>query len=299
MIFLASHSVPWKTSQRYRKHNECDKNHVQTPKNLISINSIPLLDCFMHSHSPTRHHPRIYNWSSSNGWCINYTRMTNGSLSGVSLDGGLETVVESSRHVLQVRHSAGTGSSSSLGLQSPVVGSHLGSRVTARRTGLLLSVERTTATSLTQNVRLVVSLSHRWRTLWNIVSKCDFSCGKEELDMDIQYGGLTWPVFVQIWWKLDFHNRNGSTNSLITSGYDASFLRRDLCGFVCLFETLAIAMDIFRPFEHLFNRYKTGHSRSRYIHVTYSGESAWSAGRWFKGLYILPIFAVVYWWRFK
>lgn len=86
-------------------------------------------------------------------------------LSGLSLDGGLEAVVESSGDVLQVRHSTGTGSSSSLSLQSPVVRSQLSSWVTARSTGLLLSVERTTTTSLTQNVRLVVSLTHRWSTL--------------------------------------------------------------------------------------------------------------------------------------
>lgn len=83
----------------------------------------------------------------------------------LGLDGGLEAVLESSGHVLQVGHSTGTGGSSSLGLESPVVGSHLGSRVAARGAGLLLSVERTTATSLTQNVRLVVSLTHRWSTL--------------------------------------------------------------------------------------------------------------------------------------
>lgn len=89
-------------------------------------------------------------------------------LSGFSLDGGLETVVESSGHVLQVSHSTGTGSSSSLSLQSPVVRSHLGSWVATRSTGFLLSVERTTAASLTQNVRLSVSLTHRWSTLWYV-----------------------------------------------------------------------------------------------------------------------------------
>ena len=50
------------------------------------------------------------------------------------------------------------------------------------------------------------------------------------------------------------HNQIDFTNSLISSGYDASFLKRDLYGFVCLFETLAIAMGIFRP----LNTYSTG-----------------------------------------
>lgn len=81
------------------------------------------------------------------------------------LDGGLEAVLESSGHVLQVSHSAGTSGSSSLSLQCPVVRSQFGSWVAARSTGLLLRMERTTSTSLAQNVRLVVSLSHRWSTL--------------------------------------------------------------------------------------------------------------------------------------
>ena len=46
------------------------------------------------------------------------------NLSGLRLgDTGLETVLESSRNVLQVSHSTGTSGSSSLSLQSPVVGS--------------------------------------------------------------------------------------------------------------------------------------------------------------------------------
>lgn len=90
-----------------------------------------------------------------------------GNLGGLrlGLGRGLEAVVESSGDVLQVGHSAGTGGSSSLSLHGPVVGSHLGRWVSARSTGLLLSVERTTATSLAQNVRLSVSLTHRRSTL--------------------------------------------------------------------------------------------------------------------------------------
>lgn len=78
---------------------------------------------------------------------------------------GLETVLSSSSNVLQVLHTTGTGSSSSLSLQSPVVGSQLSSWVTTRSTGLLLDVERTTTTSVTQSVGLVVTLTERWSTL--------------------------------------------------------------------------------------------------------------------------------------
>lgn len=88
-----------------------------------------------------------------------------GSLSGRSLDGSLEAVVESSGNVLQVGHSTGTGSSSSLSLLGPVVRSHLGVRVAARSTLSLSGVQSTTSTSLAQDVRLVVSLTHRWSTL--------------------------------------------------------------------------------------------------------------------------------------
>lgn len=67
--------------------------------------------------------------------------------------------------MLQVSHAASAGGGSSLSLGAPVVRSHLGSRVTASRTGLLLAVERPLAASLTQSVRLVVSLTHRRSTL--------------------------------------------------------------------------------------------------------------------------------------
>lgn len=71
----------------------------------------------------------------------------------------METVLEFSWNGLQVSHSTGTGGSSSLSLGSPVVGSNLGSWVTARSTGLLLDVEGTLTTSVTQSVRLVVTLT--------------------------------------------------------------------------------------------------------------------------------------------
>lgn len=82
------------------------------------------------------------------------------------LNGGLETVVESSADVLQVGHSTGTGSSSSLSLLGPVVRSHLRRWVATRSTSLLLGVQRTTTASVANDVRLVVSLTHRWSTLW-------------------------------------------------------------------------------------------------------------------------------------
>lgn len=71
----------------------------------------------------------------------------------------LETVLESSGNVLEVSHSTGTGSSSSLGLESPVVRSHFSSWVTTRSTSLLLDVERTLTTSVTQDVGLVVTFT--------------------------------------------------------------------------------------------------------------------------------------------
>ena len=77
----------------------------------------------------------------------------------------LEAVLESSRDVLQVGHSPGTGGSPSLGLGAPVVRSDLGRGVATRSAGLLLAVERALAASLAQSVRLVVSLTHRRSTL--------------------------------------------------------------------------------------------------------------------------------------
>ena len=71
----------------------------------------------------------------------------------------LEVVLESSGNVLEVSHTTGTGSSSSLSLQSPVVGSQLGSWVTTRSTSLLLDVERTLTASVTQGVGLVVTFT--------------------------------------------------------------------------------------------------------------------------------------------
>lgn len=87
-------------------------------------------------------------------------------LSG-SLSSGtrLETVLESSSDVLQVSHSTGTSSVSSLSLLAPVVRSGLSRWVTTRSTGLLLNVEGTTTTSVTQSVGLVVTLTERWSTL--------------------------------------------------------------------------------------------------------------------------------------
>ena len=74
-------------------------------------------------------------------------------------DTSTEAVPESSRDVLQVSHSTGTSSSSSLSLSTPVVASGLGSWVATRSTGLLLDVEGTTATSVAQSVGLVVLLT--------------------------------------------------------------------------------------------------------------------------------------------
>jgi hypothetical protein len=87
----------------------------------------------------------------------------------------LETVLSSSSNVLQVLHTTSTGGVSSLSLQSPVVRSQLSSWVTTRSTGLLLDVERTTTTSVTQSVGLVVTLTERWSTLCcsMLVAECD------------------------------------------------------------------------------------------------------------------------------
>lgn len=86
----------------------------------------------------------------------------------------LETVLESSGDVLQVSHSTGTGSVSSLGLLTPVVRSSLSSWVTTASTGLLLNVEGTTTTSVTQSVGLVVTLTERWSTLCTILVIINF-----------------------------------------------------------------------------------------------------------------------------
>ena len=82
------------------------------------------------------------------------------SLSRSSLGNtGLETVVESLRNVLQVLHSTSAGGVSSLRLSTPVERSSLSGWVTTGRTSLLLTMERTTTTSVTQSVRFVVTLT--------------------------------------------------------------------------------------------------------------------------------------------
>ena len=89
------------------------------------------------------------------------------NLSRRSLGSGtrLETVLESSRDMLQISHSTGTGSSSSLGLSGPVERSSLSSWITTGGTGLLLNMERTTTTSVTQSMRFVMTLTERRSTL--------------------------------------------------------------------------------------------------------------------------------------
>lgn len=97
-------------------------------------------------------------------------------LSGLGSSTGLETVLESSGNVLQVSHSTGTGSVSSLSLLTPVVRSSLSSWVTTGRTGLLLNVEGTTTTSVTQSVGLVVTLTERWSTLYSKIGNIIVYC---------------------------------------------------------------------------------------------------------------------------
>lgn len=71
--------------------------------------------------------------------------------------------------MLQVSHAASSGGSSSLSLGSPVVRSHFSSRVSTRRAGLLLHVERTLTASLTKSVGLAVTFTERWSTFTHSV----------------------------------------------------------------------------------------------------------------------------------
>ena len=70
-----------------------------------------------------------------------------------------ETVLETSVDLFQVSHSAGSLRSSSLGLLTPVVASHLLGRETARRASLLLLVIRDLAASSASSVSVRVSFS--------------------------------------------------------------------------------------------------------------------------------------------
>jgi len=76
-----------------------------------------------------------------------------------------ETVLETTRDVLEVAHTAGTGGLSTLSLDRPVEGTDLGRRITARSAGLLLVVEGALATTSAESVRLGVTLTERGGTL--------------------------------------------------------------------------------------------------------------------------------------
>jgi hypothetical protein len=78
---------------------------------------------------------------------------------------GLEAVLELSRDLLLVPHAAGTGGLSALELLAPVVLADLSGRVAARRALSLLDVQRATAASSAQGVRLVVTLTEAGGTL--------------------------------------------------------------------------------------------------------------------------------------
>jgi len=71
----------------------------------------------------------------------------------------LETILEATGNTSEVSHAAGTNGLSALCLLRPVVLSDLGSGISAGRAGVLLDVERTTAASSAQCVRLVVALA--------------------------------------------------------------------------------------------------------------------------------------------
>jgi len=66
----------------------------------------------------------------------------------------LETVLGTSGNVLEVAHATGTGGLSALSLLTPLVGSDLGSGVTARGADLLLEVEGSGVASSADGVRL-------------------------------------------------------------------------------------------------------------------------------------------------
>lgn len=78
---------------------------------------------------------------------------------------GSETVLESSRNVLQVSLTTGSSGLASGNLETPVESSGLSGRVSAAGAGLLLAVEGSSSASLAQSVRLVVSLTETGGTL--------------------------------------------------------------------------------------------------------------------------------------
>lgn len=89
-----------------------------------------------------------------------------GSSASSALGGtSLETVLESSGHILEVASAASTDGLSSLSLLGPVVLADLGSRVAARRALMLLNVKRAATASSAQGVRLVVTLTEAGGTL--------------------------------------------------------------------------------------------------------------------------------------
>lgn len=97
--------------------------------------------------------------------CGPHLGLLSGSASSALGGTSLETVLESSGHILEVASAASTDGLSSLSLLGPVVLADLGSGVAARRALMLLNVKRAATASSAQGVRLVVTLTEAGGTL--------------------------------------------------------------------------------------------------------------------------------------
>ena len=76
-----------------------------------------------------------------------------------------ETILEAAGEFLKMAHAASTGSLATDALDTPVVGAHLGSRVSALTASLLLLVEGAVAAATAQGVRLGVAFTEAGSTL--------------------------------------------------------------------------------------------------------------------------------------
>lgn len=140
----------------------CNKDFTMLLSSFVSIVQCSLKS-FRSSELSNTHDREVITTFNLN---IIVTRYEVHNLSGLLRWGALdrlesETILESSVHFLQVPHSTSTGRVPPLGLHAPVELSDLLFWVCARGTLGLLNVVRASATSSTQGVCLVVTLTKR------------------------------------------------------------------------------------------------------------------------------------------
>ena len=94
-----------------------------------------------------------------------------GNSTGFSSSSFTETVLETTGNSLEVTHAASSSGLSSLALDAPVVGTELGSGVTALSTSLLLLVIGTVAATLAEGVSLSMAFTKAGCSLGLICAK--------------------------------------------------------------------------------------------------------------------------------